>query len=824
MLSDHLKSLLQREYSRKDFLKVTAIGFVSIFGVTGVITEILSHAASPSASGEAEDGTLAGGATVVEDSNASGGSAVRFGNSYSATVLSLPDLAAYWPLNEPAGAGTAVDLGPNNLPLTYHGSGGKSSGSNICAGLGASYATDGLTEYAQETGTPTDTALALTGEFSIGGWFQFPSSLPASGSLLTRGSSNYYLNIAANMYPYAGADVIGSTIVGDVKASPYSYGAITTGTPYFLVCSWDGTEMTLWINGLKEQCVRLYGGSIVDSSSSLQLLYNNSTYIKALASGIFVVGRGITAGECMELFAQGTTLALPTEAFSLDFAQSTVPATASQPIGRRCDACGGQRYANEATTTIGSYKYHPGCYTAYQYGKPETADVAGTTPLQSSGEIAKLMWNYITWATRRTTSSDLLYLSPTTDLPVTFVSPGVPNTESSFGSYAGLATSAAMLVRYGNVPSSSWLLSAIKAIHNGAISQQTPAGDYDTMAAGTPGQFYPIELGQTILLLGDTLDATTKAAWVKSLLLYMNSYYLGYYYPYYANGNIEIQNLLLVWLTGQITGDAKWTTQYANQYQVAVDPVAVQAATTGHNVNAPGNGLVYTKVPTLADGSDGAGYLVESGASSCITSITTTNPAIVTLAAPLQGICPTMSAATNTVYIKAVSTALNGSYKPTILSSTSFSIPVDNSSGTAFTGSGTSGANAQAQGFDGDYAQFQMSVATRLWMYTKDPNILRIMNVLYNQTSPLCSSTYVYNATNGTRHTTTLAYFNCTMQTLNFVYGRSLPAANVSTQWNTLYQTYFGGFNGTSQGYWRGLSYDVGGTLMCSSDWPGLPS
>jgi hypothetical protein len=89
MHSDRLNALLRKEMSRKDFLGFTALAVVSLFGVSGVITELLSHAATPYASEEAEQGMLTGGALKRADTTASDGSSVQFGSSVSA-VTTLP--------------------------------------------------------------------------------------------------------------------------------------------------------------------------------------------------------------------------------------------------------------------------------------------------------------------------------------------------------------------------------------------------------------------------------------------------------------------------------------------------------------------------------------------------------------------------------------------------------------------------------------------------------------------------------------------------------------------------------------------------------------
>lgn len=71
----------------------TKILFVGVFVVIGSVFLFVTHAATPTVSNEVENGTL-NGATVVSDTNASGGKAVKFGASSSAiptqTTTQLP--------------------------------------------------------------------------------------------------------------------------------------------------------------------------------------------------------------------------------------------------------------------------------------------------------------------------------------------------------------------------------------------------------------------------------------------------------------------------------------------------------------------------------------------------------------------------------------------------------------------------------------------------------------------------------------------------------------------------------------------------------------
>jgi len=98
MDKNYLERLLKKEMSRKEFMKFSALMFISIFGFAGVITELLTHAAEPEASQEAESGSLSGSAKIVTDTLASGGEAVQFG------TYSSGGGATYFPATDPFNA------------------------------------------------------------------------------------------------------------------------------------------------------------------------------------------------------------------------------------------------------------------------------------------------------------------------------------------------------------------------------------------------------------------------------------------------------------------------------------------------------------------------------------------------------------------------------------------------------------------------------------------------------------------------------------------------------------------------------------------------
>jgi hypothetical protein len=136
MPNSKLESLLHKEMSRKDFLSFTALTIISIFGVAGVISELLSHAASPYASTESESGTLTGDAATIASTIASGAKAVQFGSIVS--IVSLAPTSAY--------AGEKVTITGTNF--------GSSQGTNYITFI------DGQTTWGEPTNAATFTVVS----------------------------------------------------------------------------------------------------------------------------------------------------------------------------------------------------------------------------------------------------------------------------------------------------------------------------------------------------------------------------------------------------------------------------------------------------------------------------------------------------------------------------------------------------------------------------------------------------------------------------------------------------------------------------------------
>lgn len=95
--------------------QLPTVAFAAVFGALGIITLIGSHAATPTASLETENGTLSANAVVVHDAAASGGTAVRFGGN---GLTNTPP---------PGGTTLTVDFRTNTYALNTYSIGGTIS-------------------------------------------------------------------------------------------------------------------------------------------------------------------------------------------------------------------------------------------------------------------------------------------------------------------------------------------------------------------------------------------------------------------------------------------------------------------------------------------------------------------------------------------------------------------------------------------------------------------------------------------------------------------------------------------------------------------------
>ena len=114
------------------------------------------------------------------------------------------------------------------------------------------------------------------------------------------------------------------------------------------------------------------------------------------------------------------------------------------------------------------------------------------------------------------------------------------------------------------------------------------------------------ELGTALIALTPQLDPGRIQAWTSALTGAADFLIRNGNLAWYTNGNIVLGNTLTMALAYRVTANPTYRAAYEQALAFALTP---------DQVRWPGYGLVSTVTPTFSDGSDGAGYLTESGGS-----------------------------------------------------------------------------------------------------------------------------------------------------------------------------------------------------------------
>ena len=234
----------------------------------------------------------------------------------------------------------------------------------------------------------------------------------------------------------------------------------------------------------------------------------------------------------------------------------------------------------------------------------------------------------------------------------------------------GPAVLAATLAGTANDATSRLLRSVAIASFDAAIaSYQQPDGSFADPTATTPNNeistiFFGEALGPAFMELRSVLSPAQRARWAATLVAEAN--YLitdENALTYYVNGNINLQITELLYYAWRASRSPTLRVAYDASWRFTVNPPAARW---------PGFGLHLVRGPRHADGSDGSGFLAESGGST--------------------------------------------------------------------------------PGADVDYAQLQADVATRLYLYSRDPRALRLANLLVNFLLSHRIGTWLLDTAGGTRH------------------------------------------------------------------------
>jgi hypothetical protein len=143
---------------------------------------------------------------------------------------------------------------------------------------------------------------------------------------------------------------------------------------------------------------------------------------------------------------------------------------------------------------------------------------------------------------------------------------------------------------------------------NSAIGQhQLPDGAFDDDSGSPDGLgtgFFAVDLGVAYLELRDSLDSQTRANWSAAIGAAADYLINTGNTTWYVNGNVNLRQTEVMWLAWVATQQPRFLTAYDAEWSFTVSP---------SQSRWPGFGLQITKAPSRADGSDGAGYLAESG-------------------------------------------------------------------------------------------------------------------------------------------------------------------------------------------------------------------
>jgi hypothetical protein len=244
-----------------------------------------------------------------------------------------------------------------------------------------------------------------------------------------------------------------------------------------------------------------------------------------------------------------------------------------------------------------------------------------------------------------------------------FSTPDIPNTASIdiVNIYAEACVAAALLHRYYKLPTNSWTRKFCEMIIDHLILQ-LQANNGSIQDGGGNDFIFPC-FGMTVKLMGPYLTAAKYATWKNALVLLAENtvgFFPGYDPAqhvrnglYCINSNRNLQNMFGIWMTYLVTGNDRWRRVFEMQYQIfcgGMPAVGGKAAAPARGAigvvpSPPASGIAgavtgdwdygattnvwngqspqteppslpygfYTVIaPTLADGSDGVGYLSEA--------------------------------------------------------------------------------------------------------------------------------------------------------------------------------------------------------------------
>jgi hypothetical protein len=143
---------------------------------------------------------------------------------------------------------------------------------------------------------------------------------------------------------------------------------------------------------------------------------------------------------------------------------------------------------------------------------------------------------------------------------------------------------------------------------NHALSQyQLPSGGFADIpggpADGVNTGFFTVDLGVAYLEMRTRLSPAARATWSTAIAKAASYLISSGDTTWYINGNVNLRQTEVMWLAWAATRQQRFLDAYNSEWAFTISPP--QSRWRGY-------GLHYTRTPTLADGSNGSGYLAES--------------------------------------------------------------------------------------------------------------------------------------------------------------------------------------------------------------------
>jgi hypothetical protein len=286
------------------------------------------------------------------------------------------------------------------------------------------------------------------------------------------------------------------------------------------------------------------------------------------------------------------------------------------------------------------------------------------------------------------------------------------------------------------------LLDQAEETINAAIdTRQAPDGGFED----TPGDpatvdgiqtiFFGVQFGATYQILLPYLSAVDARRWKAGLVALGDYLIVTKNTTWYANGNINLAITEIEYLAWKGTGHAQFLSAYNTALGFVIAPPQSRW---------PGDGLIITRAPRRADGSDGAGYFAETGVGS--------------------------------------------------------------------------------PGFDPEYTEVQLEIASGLYLFSGDPRVLRLVNLLTNQLRPLVNAQNELDTSGGTRHTETdrhVEFMTPAYAVLSLFGRRSDLDRIMTTEANAEARDYNESWEDDNPVYRRALGNDVSISALADAMWQG---